>query len=167
MAHPLEKREEIRALYVLNNHTLERAAEIAQVPLPTARSWKSQAKAKGDDWDAERTARFRANGGEQEKVLALYLRLIDVLENTLVELDEAEDCDVFEKAKILTSMGDTLSKTTAMGAKLMPSVNALAIALETLKMVADDIRENLPRENAIALLERIEIIGAKLHERFS
>lgn len=167
MAHPLEKREEIRALYVLNNHTLERAAEIAQVPLPTARSWKSQAKAKGDDWDTERTARFRANGGEQERAQAVYMRLMNAVENVLSELDEKKECDVFEKAKILTGMGDTLSKTTAMGAKLMPSVNALAIALETLKMVADDIRENLPRENAIALLERIEIIGAKLHERFS
>lgn len=166
MAHPLEKREEIRALYVLNNHALERAAEIAQVPLPTARSWKSQAKAKGDDWDTERTARFRANGGEQEKVQALYLRLIDVLENTLVELDETQDCDVFEKAKILTSMGDTLSKTTAMGAKLMPSVNALAIALETLKMVGDEVREHKPHL-APDFIEIVEQLGAKIQEKFS
>lgn len=166
MAHPLEKREQVRGFYVFQQHDLERAAELADVPLSTARNWKATAKNKGDDWDMARAAAFRANGGEQERVSAVYMRLMMVIDNVIAELDEKQGIDVLEKSKILTGLGDTLSKTTAMGAKLMPNVSALAIAIETLKIVGDDIRENLPREVAIALLERIETIGALLHERF-
>lgn len=165
MAHPQEKREEVRGLYVYGQHDLERAAQIAGIPLATARSWKSTAKNKGDDWDKYRAAALRATGGEQTLATSVYTQLMMILENVINELHEQQDVDVLEKAKTLIGLGDTLSKVTAIGTKLMPNVNSLAIAMEAFRMIGDDIRENAP-ELAPKLIERLEAIGAKLHERF-
>ena len=55
MAHPPEKRLELRAAYI-GGLPLEAAAEKAGVPYATARNWFNLARRDGEDWDKFRAA---------------------------------------------------------------------------------------------------------------
>ena len=62
MAHPKETRLALRAAY-LGGLPIEQAASQAEVPLATARRWKSEALAEGDDWDKFQAASLIIAGG--------------------------------------------------------------------------------------------------------
>jgi len=68
MAHPPEMRSNVRDAYI-SGLDLEMAAGKAGVPYPTARKWKSDAKAEGDDWDKSRN---------KSNVRAAYLSGLDL-----------------------------------------------------------------------------------------
>lgn len=165
MAHPQQKREEARRLYVFEQLLLETIAQVIDVPLATLRAWKTAAKNKGDDWDKFRAASLKAGGGERQVAHAVYVQLMMLLENTITELQQQQDLDVLEKAKTLTGLGDTLSKTTALGARLMPEVNRLAVASEVIREFGDFVREQHP-EQALAFVELLGQFAPTLQEKF-
>src|SRR5690606_4576085 len=63
MAHPDETRRALRAAYVFDQLTLEAACTLHQVPVATARRWKSEARRAGDDWEKAQAAQLLAGGG--------------------------------------------------------------------------------------------------------
>ncbi len=66
MAHPKAARETLRKAYVYGQLTLEISAMQARVSVGTARRWKADAKAEGDDWDKVKAAHVMAGGSLDE-----------------------------------------------------------------------------------------------------
>jgi len=62
MAHDEKTKADVRRYYVFDCLTLEQAAEKAKVSYNTARRWKKEAEARGDNWDTVRDANTMASG---------------------------------------------------------------------------------------------------------
>ena len=135
MAHPPEKKTELRAAY-LGGLPLERAAERVEVPLATARRWYQDAKRAGDDWDKYRAAGLVVAGGGIEqamgRVIAAGLVRCEVL---LEQIESAKD--PFESVKAMGTLSDTIAKLKAASKGMMPEADALAIENSAIKGLAD------------------------------
>lgn len=68
MAHNPRKKNALRAAYVFNRLNLTSAARAAGVSLPTARRWKAEAEANGDNWERARTAVSMSGNGMADTV---------------------------------------------------------------------------------------------------
>lgn len=135
MAHSPEKRMELRAAYI-GGLPLEQAAEKLGIPAGTARNWYREARDKADDWDKFQRCSLMVSGGGIEQALgrviaAGMLRCEALLEKT------TESDDPVEAVKTMAVLADTVAKLRAAGKNLMPEADALAIANETLKGLAD------------------------------
>lgn len=134
MAHPPEKRMELRAAFI-GGLPLEQAADKAGVPYPTARNWYNAAKREGDDWDKFRAASLIVAGGGIEQAMARIVAAgLMRCESLLERIDEIEDPR--EQAEAVASLGDTMSKLKAAAKSFMPEASAQAIAAETLRALA-------------------------------
>lgn len=135
MAHPPEKKTELRAAF-LGGLPLERAAEKVEVPLPTARRWYQDAKRGGDDWDKYRAAGLVVAGGGIEQALGRVISAALVrCEVLLEELEKAED--PFQAVKAMGTLADTSTKLKAAAKGLMPEADALAVETGAIKALAD------------------------------
>ena len=134
MAHPPEKRLELRAAYV-GGLPLERAAEQAGVPYATARNWFNLARRDGEDWDKFRAANLIVAGGEIEqamgRIIAAGLMRCEALLERLGEIE-----DPAAAAAAVASLGDTVSKLRVAAKSFMPEVSEQAVAIDTLKALA-------------------------------
>lgn len=134
MAHPPEKKVELRAAY-LGGLPLERAAEKVDVPLPTARRWYAEARRSGDDWDKYRAAGLIVAGGGIEqalgRVIAAGLVRCEVL------LEQMDGADAMEAVKAMGTLSDTVAKLRAAGKGMMPEADALAIENAAIKGLVD------------------------------
>lgn len=135
MAHPPEKKTELRAAY-LGGLPLERAAEKVEIPLPTARRWYQDAKKAGDDWDKYRAAGLVVAGGGIEqamgRVIAAGLVRCEVL---LEQIEGAKD--PFEAVKAMGTLSDTIAKLKSAARGMMPEADALAVENGAIKALAD------------------------------
>lgn len=143
MAHPPEKRMELRAAYI-GGLPLESAADKADVPYGTARNWYRDAKAAGDDWDKFRAASLIVAGGGIEqamgRIIAAGLMRCEAL------LDQIADSqDVASAMQSMASLGDTIAKLKAAGKGMMPEADQLAIENGAIKAFADLIIKLHPK----------------------
>ncbi len=164
MAHRPETRNAVRASYVREHQPLEAAADKNGVSYATARTWKKRAKEHGDDWDKARAANRMAEGGLGE-ITAQLLEDFTLLFKSTVEDITTGEYDGLKKAEALSRLSDAYTKTMKAAAGGDPKIAKLSIALETLKLLADHIKENHPD-----MLERftniLEPFGAKVNEAF-
>lgn len=149
MAHPPEKREEVRRFYVNDRLSLEVAAASANVPYATAREWKRKAEADGDDWDRARTARRLADGGLGEMttvVLEEFARLFCI---TTERLRTDGDIEPLDAAAALAKLSDAYVKTVNAAGKTDSKMSKYAVALEVLgeliKFVRTEAPDDLPQ----------------------
>ncbi len=134
MAHPPEKRLELRAAYV-GGLPLERAAEQAGVPYATARNWFREAKGTAEDWDKYLNVGLLIAGGGMEQALSrVIVRGLVRAEALLEVLEDTEDA--LEAVKAIGTLGDTVSKLRAAAKSFMPEVSEQAVAIDTLKALA-------------------------------
>lgn len=135
MAHPPEKRLELRAAYI-GGLPLEAAADKAGVPYATARNWFREDKATAQDWDKFRSASLIVAGGGIEqamgRVMAAGLMRCEAL---MERIDTAED--PFAAVQALATLGDTIAKLKAAGRGLMKETDQLAIETAAIKALAD------------------------------
>lgn len=162
MAHPPEKRLELRSAYI-GGLPLEAAADKAEVPYGTARNWYRDAKAEGDDWDKFRAASLIVAGGGIEqamgRIIAAGLMRCEAL---LDKLDEpGNEIPPAEAVKAMATLGDTVAKLRASGKTLMPEADKLGIAMDVLKRLAVYIQENHPQQ-AGAFGELLPVFGLEL-----
>ena len=146
MAHPPEKRMELRTAYI-GGLPLEAAADKVSVPYATARNWFIAARKDGDDWDKFRAASLIVAGGGIEqamgRIIAAGLMRCEAL---LEQLDDAEKpVPPTEAIKAMATLGDTVSKLKAAGKSMMPEADKLAVAMDVLKRLDAFIRENYPQ----------------------
>ena len=100
MAHPQDAREKVRRLYVFEQLPLEMAALQAEVPIGTARRWKSADKAKGDDWDKVKTAHVMASGGAEEIARAIFTGLMIQYQAVIEQLNADNSQPPAEKVQM-------------------------------------------------------------------
>lgn len=143
MAHPPEKRLELRSAYI-GGLPLEAAADKAGVPYATARNWFRAAREEGDDWDKFRAASLIVAGGGIEqamgRIIAAGLMRCEAL---LERIQEAED--PFAAVSAVATLGDTVSKLKAAGKGMMPEADQLAIENGAIKAFADLMIKRHPK----------------------
>lgn len=161
MAHPTEKRTQLRGLYVYKRLPMEAACGAMSLPLATGRRWKREAGTKGDDWDNARSA--VALGDDQFRDMSRRL-LEDYLVQHQAIMDQLradKDTPAIDKARALSMLSDSLTKTLASMKRVMPEVNRHAIALDTLQRVATFTQQRFP-QHVTALIELLEPFGEEL-----
>lgn len=164
MAHPPEKRLELRTAYI-GGLPLEAAADKADVPYATARSWFRAAREAGDDWDKFRAASLIVAGGGIEqamgRIIAAGLMRCEALLEQLDTLDPEKQLSPSDAVKAMATLGDTVAKLRASGKTLMPEADKLGIAMDVLKRLAAYIQENNPQQ-ASAYAELLPAFGQEL-----
>jgi hypothetical protein len=136
MAHPPEKRLELRSHYI-GGLPLEHAANKAGVPYATARNWYRAAQKEGDDWDRLRRSTLIVAGGEVEqamgRLIATGLTTCETLSERAVEIQ-----DPAEAIKAAASLADTIAKLHAARSRgTMPEADRRAVENATVKALTD------------------------------
>lgn len=165
MAHPKEKRTELRGLYVFQRLPMEAACLKVGVPRGTANRWKQDAAEQGDDWDSVRAA--VALGDDNFTTLSKKL-LEDYLvqhQATMDLLRETKDMTAMQRAETLASMSDSFNKTMNAFKRLSPELNRQSVALDALQRLAQFAQQKYPQHVA-ALLELLEPFGAELAKAY-
>lgn len=160
MAHPKETRLALRREF-LGGLTLEQAADKAGVPLGTARRWRADALAEGDDWDKFQAASLIVAGGGIEAAMgrvaaALVLRAEAVMEQLQQAADaEGGGIDPIDTAKAIASLADSLGKAQAAAKRLMPEADRLATETAAIKGFVELLIRLTPSaaEPAVAAME--------------
>lgn len=144
MAHDEKVKADVRRLYVFDCLPLESAAEKSGVSYNTARRWKREAQAKGDNWDKVRDAHTMASGKVEDVARGMLSTFVLYFGNTMDELKRAEELPVSEKAKLIQGLGDSYAKMVASSKRLLPEVSELATAIKTMTMFGDYVQANKP-----------------------
>lgn len=165
MAHPPEMRQRLRALYIHERLSLEAAADKAGVPLGTARRWKGQAEAEGDDWEKARAAASLSTAGAGavaqivlQDFLMLHQAVVEEVRNLPAE-------SALAKAEAMSRCADAFTKTMAAVAKAAPDLGRYAVASELLQDFARFVHEKYP-QHAPALAEVLEPFALDVAQRY-
>ena len=135
MAHPPEKRLELRAAYI-GGLPLEMAADKTGVPYGTARNWFNAAKREGDDWDKFRAASLIVAGGGIEQAMGRVVSAGLIRCEALLErIDEISD--PAEVVQTVATLGDAIAKLRAAAKNLMPEADRLAVETGAIKGFVD------------------------------
>lgn len=163
MAHPQEKRDEVRKLYI-EGLPLNGAAVSCGVSYDTARDWKASAKKKGDCWDAARAAYKISGAGIDDLNQQLVEDFARQVITTTRELENAK-IPAAAKAQLLAQLADAYSKFSKAFARINPEFSGLSVALDTLKTMADHLRLKDPAALK-ALQPHFEEVGSVLGKRY-
>jgi hypothetical protein len=156
MAHPKETRLALRAAYI------ELAADQASVPLATARRWKSEALADGDDWDKFQAASLIVAGGGFDQALGrVAAGVILRCEALLERIGSDAQLDPIDATKAVGSLTDSLAKARAATKGLMPEADELGVALSVIKRLTSFIQDRYPQHVA-GLADVLPAFGAEL-----
>ncbi len=147
MAHPKEVRDKVRRDYVSGRQTLEVAALLNKIPLPTARMWKKTAKEQGDDWDKVRSANLLAGGGLESIGHMILAGFLVQYQSTFDSLQNDEKITPMDRTRALASLADSYAKMVNTNKKILPETQAAAVALQVvqllLKHIADQYSDKL------------------------
>jgi uncharacterized membrane protein len=161
MAHPGEKRTQLRGFYIVQRLPMDAACAKAGVPRGTANRWKKEAAEKGDDWDTVRTA--MALGDDNFASLSKKL-LEDYLvqhQATMDLLREDQKMGPRERAETLASMSDSFNKTMASFKRLAPDLDRQAVQIDVLQRFVTFAKAKYPQHLA-ALADMLEPFGEEL-----
>lgn len=164
MAHAPETKAAVRAGYVYQKLTLEQAAERADVSAATARRWKTQAAATGDDWDAARSA---SSLSSQSTRTIADMVLQDFLANYQATMEAVRGGEIppLQKAEVMSRLADAFTKTMSAIAKASPEMARYAVATELLQDLASFVREDFP-DHVDALIEILEPFAAHIARKY-
>lgn len=163
MAHSQDTRDKVRQLYI-EGMPLNGAAVTCGVSYDTARDWKRAATSKGDNWDTAR-ASFRIS---EQGIDSLNQQLVeDFARQVITTTRELETADIpaGDKAQLLAQLADAYAKFSRAFARINPAYSGLAVALDTLRTIAEHLRTADPAALR-ALQPHLEDIGAVLGGRY-
>lgn len=164
MAHSQDTRDKVRQLYI-EGMPLNGAAVTCDVSYDTARDWKAKAKAKGDDWDTARAAFKISGAGIDELNQQLVEDFARQVITTTREL-ESSTIPAAQKAQLLAQLADAYAKFSKAFARINPQFSGLSVALDTLKTLAEHLRQNDPVALK-ALQPHFEEVGSILGKRYA
>lgn len=164
MAHPPETRQAVRRAYVYDRLDLEAAAARHEVGYATARRWKTQAAASGDDWDKARAATSLSAGSANT---VAQLVLADFMANYQATMEDLRSAEVpaMDKAEALSKMADAFTKTMSAVSKAAPEMARFAVASELVKDLATFTREQHP-EHLDAVMDLLEPFGVYVAKKY-
>lgn len=164
MAHSQDTRDRVRQLYI-EGLPLSGAAATCGVSYDTARDWAAKARAKGDNWDTARAAYRVSDQGIDDlnkQLVEDFARQVIV---TTRELETADGIKAADKAQLLAQLADAYSKFSKSFSRLNPKYSGLSVALDTLKTIAEYLKQNDPAALR-ALQPNLDGIGAILGKRY-
>lgn len=161
MAHSDDTRRAVRASFVFDQLTLEASTALHQVPVPTARRWKGEARRAGDDWDKAQAAQLLAGGGIEEIARQTMAAFIQQVQATTTALQADTDLPPAERAKLLASLSDSFAKLMVSNRRLMPETDRLAVAMDVIQRFGEFIAKRRP---ALAgeFVEQLESFGDEI-----
>ncbi|SMF85802.1 Protein of unknown function [Tistlia consotensis] len=165
MAHPPEIRAKLRAAYVYDRLPLETAAEKCGVSYATARRWKSDAEAEGDDWERARSAARLAGDGIRQVTQMILDDYLTLHQATIEDVKAGSEIGPLQKAEVLSRLADAFTKTMSAVAKASPELGRLAVATELLQDLAGFVRNHFPH-HAEALVEVLEPFAAEAARKY-
>lgn len=161
MAHPRETRLALRAAY-LGGLPIEQSATKADVPLATARRWKAEALASGDDWDKFQAASMIVAGGGMDQAMGRVVAGVILRCEALMErIGQDAEADPIEATKAVASLTDSLAKAHAAAKRLMPATDQLATAMGVVKLLTKFIQDRYPQHIG-AFAEVLEPFGREV-----
>lgn len=161
MAHPKETQLALRAAF-LSGSPLDLAAIQVGIGTATARRWKADALAQGDDWDKfQKASLIVAGGGFDQAMGRVAAAVILRAEAILEQLGGKEEPDPVAEAKAIASLADSLGKAKAAMRSLMPQTDRLGVAMEVIKRLDAFIRENHPQQAGF-FAELLPVFGQEL-----
>jgi len=133
----------------------------------TARRWRDEAKAQGDDWNKLRAAHTLAGGSIDEIARAMMTSFLVQYQATMTMLQDAEveDLPPSKRVQLLASLADAFTKTVAANKRVLPETSQLATALELLQFLMVFVQEKHPKHLA-AFVEVLEPFGAEVERKF-
>lgn len=144
MAHPQEKRDDLRKRYVTDGLSLAMAAVMSEISYPTAQRWKNAARDAGDDWDKVKIAHTMAGGDIEDVSRQILTDFIIQVKSTMEAIRQTEDMPPTTQVELLTSLADAYNKTILASRKLMPETSRLAVAFEVIERLTAYLREHKP-----------------------
>jgi len=163
MAANDDARREARTRYVIDRQSLPVIALALGVSSSTASRWKRDAKRNGDDWDVARAASTVQCEGLDSLIARLVEDYVIQHQATIDDLKSRTDMQPLERAQVLASLADSMSKTTASAGRLSPKINKLGVAMDVLRLLGEFLPEQFPQHTE-ALLEVLEPFGGRLAE---
>lgn len=161
MAHGEDIRRAVRAAFVFQQLSLEIAAVKSEVPIATARRWKREALAAGDDWEKARAAQMIAGGGIEDVVRQTLAVVVQQVQATVEAIQQSPDMPPATKVDMLASLADAYNKLMAASRRLMPETDKLAVGMDVMKRLGEFIRARHPRHGA-AFAEVLEPFADEL-----
>lgn len=133
MAHPKETQLALRAAF-LGGSPLDLAAVQVGIGTATARRWKADALAEGDDWDKFQKASLIVAGGGFDQAMGRVAAAVILRAEAILEHLGADDkADPVAAAKAIASLADSLGKAKAAMRALMPETDKLAVETGSVK----------------------------------
>lgn len=163
MAHDDDKRRDARRRYVFDRQALPTIGVTLGVSESTLRRWKSDAAAKGDNWDMARSANTIAGEGLDRLVTEVVQDYVTMHQATIEDLRNAPELPAADKAKVLAALADSFNKVVNAAGRVSPKISELGVAMDVMKRFADYVSARHPA-SAQALLEVIEPFGQHLSE---
>jgi DNA-binding PucR family transcriptional regulator len=161
MAHGEDIRRAVRAAFIFQQLGLEVAALKSGVPIATAKRWKRDALAAGDDWEKARAAQMIAGGGIEDVVRQTLAVVVQQVQATVETIQASPDMPPAEKVKALSSLADAYNKLMAASRRLMPETDRLAVGMDVMRRLGEFIRAQHPRHGA-AFAEVLEPFADEL-----
>ncbi|BBL70341.1 DUF1804 family protein [Methylogaea oryzae] len=161
MAHDKTVVSAVRKAYIYEGLALPAAAKAKKVSEATARRWKTEAAAAGDDWDKARGAQLLAGGSVEEVLRQTLAVMIRQVQATIQAIEADEEMAPAVKVQLLGSSADASAKLVASMRRMMPETDALAVRMDTLKKLAEFVRVHYPQHVA-AFAELLQPFGEEL-----
>jgi len=166
MAHSDEVRKAVRAAYVFDQITLDAAAVSRGVPVGTARRWKTEAKAEGDDWDRARGAQMIAGGGLEDVIRQTLAIAVQQVQATIEQIQAEENMPPAVKVKMLAALADSYNKLLGAAKRLMPETDKLATAMDVVQRFAEFVAKRHP-EHAPAFVDMLDSFGTEIERAYA
>lgn len=132
MAHPKETQLALRAAF-LSGSPLDLAAVQCGIGTATARRWKADALASGDDWDKFQHASMIVAGGGFDQAMGRVAAAVILRSEAIMEHLADPEIDPIDAAKAIASLADSLGKSKAAMRALMPETDKLAVETGAVK----------------------------------
>lgn len=161
MAHPDESRAALRRSYISDRLTLEAAAQVASIPLATARNWKRAAKDAGEDWDKLRELAMLTGGDMETMFRRILAAAMTQAEASLKAVEADPQMGAETRVKLMASLSDSLHKIGSSMSRFAPETDVLAVRLDTVRRLAEFVRVKYPA-SAAALVEALEAFAQVL-----
>ena len=169
MAYSSATRSKVRASYIQIG-VLTSAAALHKVPYATARTWKRQDAAKGNDWDIQRNARQLSRGGLEEMANQVLGELAEQFTTTLgmLKVDASlakPSITIAVRSQILVQLMDGYNKAIAASTRALPNANRLAVAMDVIRCLTGLFAERYPKLRQ-GFVDAVEQLGDELVREF-
>lgn len=164
MAYSEDIKNRVRAAYIFEQMSIDKAALFEKIPAQTALRWRKQAQDRGDDWDRLRDAQVIVGKGANNAARTGLTSLMVLITATIERINQT-DLDPLKAAQAIASVTDSLHKTMNASKKLLPETSELVTAMEVLESFAQFLQTNHKKLLPL-FIEVLQEFGAIIEKKY-